>query len=547
MQDINQYRILIVDDSKINIDILVEALKKNYRLGAAINGHKALEYAKTNQPDLILLDILMPGMDGFEVCRKLKEDQKTKDIPVIFITAIDGTNNKKKGFEIGAIDYITKPFEIAEVKARVKTHLTLRNTQKEIQNQNIQLEEKINERTEQLTRANGQIQQVQKMQALGTLSGGIAHDFNNILSAIIGYSELSMYDAPEGSPVPKRMERILQACQRAKELVEQILTLSRLNKTELQPVQPHLIVKEVLKLLEATLPATIEIRKKINSNSYTIMANSIQVHQILMNLCTNASHAMRGKKIGILDVSLDTLLVDENSIGKKLNLKPGQYIRIVVGDTGHGMDKGTMARIFDPYFTTKEKGEGTGLGLSVVQGIVENYSGAINVYSEAGQGTTFQIFLPLIGTNLPFINKDRPPMPTGDERILLVDDEKLLVESCREILVKIGYDVVPKNSSLAALDDFRNNPEKFDLVITDMTMPKMTGVDLVREIKNIRSDIPVIICTGFSELITAEIAKNLGVNKLLMKPFFSNELAAVIREVLDSEKIQEEGQAKENE
>jgi PAS domain S-box-containing protein len=387
-------------------------------------------------------------------------------------------------------------------------------------------------------RLEDQLFQAQKMEAIITLAGGIAHDFNNILYAIIGYTELAIDDAAQHSMLHSNLQQVLGAANRAKELVNQILTFSRQKEQERRPIQITPIVGEIIRFLRATIPTTIEIYKKVPSDLGMVMADPTQIHQVIMNLCTNAAHAMR-EKGGVLNVEIDQVEIDSDYYARHLDIAPGTYQRLAVGDTGHGMPSEVIERIFEPYFTTKEPGEGSGLGLAVVHGIVKSHDGATTVYSEPGKGTTFNIFLPLIKRAVPIVSVDTQSPVTGTERILFVDDELTIVEIGKQMLERLGYRVETRTSSSEALDLFHAGPEKFDLVITDMTMPVMTGADLAKELMKIRENIPIIICTGFSELITEEQSKSMGIRALMTKPILRKRLAETVRDVLD-ESIMEE-------
>ncbi|MBW2020218.1 MAG: PAS domain S-box protein [Deltaproteobacteria bacterium] len=377
-----------------------------------------------------------------------------------------------------------------------------------------------------------QLQHAQRMEAIGTLAGGIAHDFNNILSAIIGNAQLALDDLSGPSSVRYSFEQILEASYRATKLVKQILAFSRQHEHERRPVQLNSIVKETLKLLRASLPSTINIRQNIQSDAGVVFADPTQIHQVLMNLCTNAAHAMR-ENGGVLEVSLVNVDLDAEAVVGHPDLKPGPCLRLTVRDTGHGMDRAVMERIFDPYFTTKGKGEGTGLGLALVHGIVKSHGGAINVHSELGKGTTFHIFLPRLERDAIMEAEVLAPLPKGNERILFVDDEEVLVDVGERMLERLGYKVIASTNSIEALEIFHANPDKFDLVITDQTMPNMTGTELAKGLMRIRPDIPIILCTGFSETITAEKARAMGIREFVLKPIVIDKIAATIRNVLD--------------
>ncbi len=379
-----------------------------------------------------------------------------------------------------------------------------------------------------------ELRQAQKMEAIGTLSGGIAHDFNNILTAIIGYTEISRHRLPDGSPLCETLDQVLKAGQRAKDLVKQILTFSRQSEQEREPVQVKPVVEEVLKLVRSSLPSTIEIRQRIEikPGEGIIFSAPSQIHQVLMNLCANAAHAMRGQD-GVLSVNVSRLEIDRLA-PPPCGLKPDTYILIAVSDTGHGMDAAVMERIFDPYFTTKEPGEGTGMGLATVQGIVKGHGGAVDVYSEPGKGTSFKVYLPMVSeTVTPCEAEVVDEIAFGSERILFVDDEKALAELGKEMLESMGYKVTSRTGSLEALETFRSAPNEFDLVITDMTMPVITGVELCRKCKALRPDIPVILCTGFSDPLIGTKPEELGICEVLLKPYEVISLTRAIRKALD--------------
>ncbi len=386
---------------------------------------------------------------------------------------------------------------------------------------------------EEKKKLEAQLQQAQKMESIGTLAGGIAHDFNNILSPIILYAEMVLEDISEDSPLRFSIEEIYRASLRAKDLVKQILTFSHQAEQEKIPLKISPIVKEALKLLRASLPSTIEIRQNIEVKDSVVLADPTQIHQILMNLCTNAAHSMRDRG-GVLEVSLVDVVLHSDDIDHPGDLDPGQYTKLTVSDTGHGIEPAIMERIFDPYFTTQEKGKGTGLGLSVVHGIVNTHGGHISVYSEPGKGARFDVFLPLFDSadiKAEIISLDK--LAAGDEHILLVDDEKVVVDVVQQMLERLGYQVTVRTSSIEALEVFRASKDKFDLVITDLTMPNMTGDKLAGELMNIRPDIPIIICTGFSEKMSKERAEALGIKGLLMKPIVKSDLAKTVRELID--------------
>jgi PAS domain S-box-containing protein len=386
------------------------------------------------------------------------------------------------------------------------------------------------------------LRQAQKMEAIGTLAGGIAHDFNNILAAIMGFAEISQLSLPEDNTVRLHLDEVLKASYRAKSLVNQILTFSRQKECETKPIRIAVIVKEAIKMLRATLPSTIKIVQAVDTSTGAIVADPTQIHQIMMNLCTNAAHAME-KSGGTLTVSLRDIYFNQEMAIHSPDLQEGEYVELIVKDSGHGIEPQILERIFDPYFTTKELGKGTGMGLSVVHGIVKTYNGAVTVKSEEGRGTTFQILIPKAKGREDHQRGKQKKISAGSERILFVDDEKILVDIAKKMLEKIGYRVTTRTSSVEALEAFKARPLDYDLLVTDMTMPNMTGDQLAEEIMKIRPGLPVILCTGYSAMITPETAVGKGIQQLLEKPLSIKELSASIRMVLDNKKGDEEEKA----
>ncbi len=380
-----------------------------------------------------------------------------------------------------------------------------------------------------------QLRQAQKMEAIGTLAGGIAHDFNNILTAIIGFSELGLLRPALDAATRKDLDQIHQAGLRAKELVKQILTFSRQGEQDFQPLHIQPAVKEALKLLRSSIPTTITFEQDIVDEGGLVIADPSQIHQVVMNLCTNAYHAMRDLG-GTLTVSLRPVVLTAQDTRDKESLKPGPYLRLTVGDSGKGIKRKHLERVFEPYFTTKKKGEGTGLGLSLVHGIVRSVGGYISVYSEEGRGTTFQVYLPTLSED-EVANDDevtgRPQLPLGKEHILIVDDEESIVDMEGQMLRSLGYQVTSFTDPLQAKVAVLAKPLAFDLVITDMNMPNLSGLDLVEYVKEARPDMPIIISTGFSERINSKAAHKYGVKKVIMKPLVLHELAQVVRSALD--------------
>jgi len=376
-----------------------------------------------------------------------------------------------------------------------------------------------------------QLRRSQKMEAIGTLAGGIAHDFNNILTGILGYGQLAQMKLDPESEVHTDLKEVLQSANRAKSLIQQILAVGRSQEQERQPMQLKYIVKEAIKFLKSTLPSTIEIQEKWDQDIGIIDADPTQMHQVVMNLCTNAGYAME-KDGGILEVSLQN--EELRMKNEELGLEPGPYLKLSVSDTGYGIAPEIREKIFDPYFTTKERGEGTGIGLSVVHGIVAQHGGDITVESEPGKGSAFHIYLPLTQAeeDQPQV-KEETPLPKGTERVLFIDDEATLARMGKEMLSGLGYDVTAMTDSLEALALFRQDPKQFDLIITDTTMPHMPGDILAHKMMQIRPDIPIIICTGHSKRISPEKAEEMGIKGFLMKPPAMRDLADMVRKALD--------------
>ena len=638
--------VLIVDDMPENLELLSGLLVDNgFKVRAAIDGKTAIKAVETKQPDLILLDIQMPDMDGYEVCRILRNSRKTIDIPIIFISGLEETEAKVRAFEAGGVDYITKPFQVEEVIARVKTHLSLQKLKKN-------LEDMVEQRTSKLTRlasafeqiAEGVIitdpggmieytnpafekitgysnlevtgktsailhsrkhgeeihqnlwktildgktwsgrikdkkkdgsfisldvtiapiynddieilgyvsitrdvtdqlkiesmlRQAQKMEAIGTLAGGIAHDFNNILSVILGYSEMGIDDdVTDISEMKDYMLQVFDSAIRAKDLVAQILAFSRQTEQTKGSVKVISMVKEVAKFLKASLPSTIRIKLNLNAKNDTILADPTQIHQVLMNLCTNAWHAMK-EKGGELKINVDTVIPDSNLKIIYPELEAASYIRIEVNDTGYGIKKEDLESIFIPYFTTKDQGEGTGLGLAVVHGIVTGFKGSIHVRSILGEGTTFEVFFPVYDEeeiNEKEKKEKYTSLPKGDETILFIDDEAAIIKIGKISLKSLGYNVIHETDPIKGLELYRKDMDIIDLVITDKTMPKLNGFELAAKIKALRNDVPIILCTGFCDETDVAMCKKSGISDLIMKPIDRKKIATTIRNVLDA-------------
>ncbi len=643
-------KILVIDDeSAIRQSFTYYLEDMEFLVQTAENGRIGLELIEKDLPDLVLSDLRMPEMDGFEVLKHCKKI--APDMPVIVISGANRIDEAVAALRLGAWDYLIKPLkdltilghavekalerarllhenkahqEHLEVLVQERTndlesafeelkkserkyralfkktndaifiakkdtgqfidanksaliltgHTLIELKQKTIRDvlhaegyeqfQKIVISNKAVEMGQvsyarpdgtkrigivslvpmnedsiiviarDITRSveiEDQLRQAQKMEAIGTLAGGIAHDFNNILTAIMGYSELCLLEAGEEDPIRHKVEAIYRSGERAKELVFQILSFSRSDEQITVPVRMDLILKETLKLLRPAIPSSIDIELRIDTKS-SVMGEPTRLHQIVMNLCTNAYQAMSGTD-GTLNISLDILEMTEET-ALLHDLSPGPYVALTVSDNGSGMSPETTSRIFDPYFTTKDKGKGTGMGLAVVHGIINNHGGAITVKSEIGNGAEFKVYLPATKDAGDDIKEVKSNLPSGDESILLVDDEIDIVKIEEEILESLGYDVVSTIDAEKALSFFLTDPERFDLVISDMTMPKLNGIKLAEKIKEINPKIKFIICSGYSEHLTEQNCHDKGVEGYITKPITMHKLVETVRNVLDS-------------
>jgi signal transduction histidine kinase len=558
-------KLLVVDDNQQN-QYMAEVLLGNsgYRVELASNGSEALKQARKDPPDLVLADILMPVMDGFALCREWKLDDQLKSIPFIFYTATyTDAEDEQFALSLGADRFLVKPIStevlvstIGEVLNQSATnhssfseHLVpednvylkkynqtlinkLEDKVADLETANRRLENEIRERqrTEEEKRClERQLIQSQKMEAIGTLAGGIAHDFNNILMVIMGLVDVASIRLHKGMSTETYLQEITKACNRAKDLVSQILTFSRKTEIKKGPVNVKSVVDEVLKMLRSSMPSTIEIRHSLESNSL-IMASPTQIHQVLMNLVTNACQAIQTGE-GMIEITLTDVEVDDSS---HFGVLPGKYLKIEVSDTGVGMSEEQLEHIFDPYYTTKQKGEGTGLGLSVVHGIVAQSGGKIIARSEIKKGSTFSVFFPRIVSKIIAKTTDAELPKGGQEHIVLIDDESIQVETSTEFLKTLGYRVTAFQDSKRAFEYIKSNPQTVNLVVTDITMPGLPGDRLTQELQQSHPDIPVILCTGFNDRLSEQLAEEIGAKAFLMKPFDLRGLSITIRRVLDN-------------
>ncbi len=517
--------IMIVEDNATVAEDCCESLKAlGYDVTAIVaSGEECIEKVYAEPPDAVLMDIhLRDEMDGIEAAERI---QGRFDIPVVFLSAYSDRGLIERANRVGSFGYLVKPFNERALYATLEMAIYKGKVEKERK-----------QAEKDRAKLEDQLRQSQKMESIGTLAGGIAHEFNNILGIIVGNTELALNDVPEWNQARHNLGEVMKASLRARDVVKQILDFSRQRKQESKPIRITPVWEESLKLLRASIPTTVEILQNFSAHDDTIRGDTAQIRQILMNLCANAAHAMR-EKGGVLEVSLENIELNQDAPALHPDLTAGNYVLLTVSDTGHGIAPEIVGRIFDPYFTTKKVGEGTGMGLSVALGIVSNHGGAIRVESGRGQGSTFQVFLPLLPeeANLESEVEAETIMPLlkGNERVLFVDDEKALTDLAERVLSHCGYHVTVRTSSVEALEAFRAEPDKFDLVVTDMTMPNMTGMDLSQELLRLRPDISIILCTGFSDMVTEEKAKQMGIKAFVMKPVALRKIAQTIRQVLD--------------
>ena len=490
----------------------------------AHDGEEGIKIFRELRPDIILTDLRLPKIDGLQVISIIKEE--SPDTPVIVVSGMGTMDDAIKSLKLGTWDYLTKPITDMKLLGHsVSKCLERARLIKENKRYQNHLEEEVKKRTAEL-------HQAQKLEAIGTLAGGIAHDFNNILGAIIGYTDLALLEL-EGCKkgMEEKLLQIKKAGNRAKDLVAQILTFSRKSQSERMSIELSPIIKEALKLLRAGIPTTIDINQHIENDLLQVLADPTEIHQVIMNLCTNSVHAMKDERGGI-DVSLSAIVIDDQQAQRIPKIKTGKYVKLSIHDTGCGMDQEMINHIFDPFFTTKEKGKGTGMGLSVVHGIVSDMGGTIIVNSTPGLGSTISVFFPVSTSQTKTEESVVVSLPKGSERILLVDDEPELVVIGERLLKYLGYSVESFNSSETAIKIFRARPDDFDLIITDQTMPGMPGTELAQNALQVRHNIPIILCTGYSSIITEKNIPQYGIKGYLMKPLSIHKLANEVRRVL---------------
>lgn len=540
-------KILVVDDERFHLNVIIDLLSDDHKVLVAKSGERALEIAASEPPpDLILLDILMPGMDGYEVCKQLKADEKTAAIPVIFLTVKRDVTDETHGFNLGAVDYITKPFSPPIVKARVATHLNLNRALRELANQNEQLELKVDERTQEIIIAQQKSEhlqlrllQAQKMSAIGQLTGGVAHDFNNILSGIMGFTALALENiaSDRESELAEYLNHIHHAGEQASELVKQLLAFSRGTPSKAQSIKLTRLVNGALKLLRPLLPSTINLEIHLDDDAPAILIDEIQMHQIIMNLCINARDAMNGN--GALKITLqygNAVTAKCSACHEPVN---GNFVELVVVDNGAGMDAALIENIFEPFFSTKEVTKGTGIGLSVVNDIIHRHQGHIVVEAAPGKGTTFRLLFPPATITEVDIDPstlngdDTARLAMAENHILLVDSDASVVFLLKELLEATGYRVTIANNGVKALQAVMLHPDMFDLLITDQTMSGMTGMALASAVLDNNINLPVILCS-ICDLPNAVR----GVERVLVKPLHNEQLIQVVQELLSLNQIE---------
>ncbi len=540
--------VILVDDTPANLRLLSELLKKQgYEIRAFVSGVLALEAVANDPPDLIILDINMPEMNGYEVCERLKASDTLRDIPIIFISALDETSDKIKGFNAGGVDYITKPFQAEEVYARVKTHLELCRLRKELQKHNQILEIKVQERTSEYLEANEKLKkeieerirlekeliQSQKMEAIGRLAGGVAHDFNNLLMVIGSCSDFALKRLAQDDPVRQEIEEIKNAGVRATSLTRQLLAFSRRQVTQPQILNMNELIEGMCNMLYRLIGEDIELIINLYPSIRPIKADPGQLEQILLNLAVNSRDAM--PKGGSLTIETASVYLDENEVFKYVDNQPGTYIMLAVSDTGCGIPPFIQEKIFDPFFTTKEPGKGTGLGLSTVFGIVTQNEGIIKVASETDRGTTFRIFLPYVDESIlpSHLDQDLEDSHENNETIMVVEDDLATRTVIKRILQDRGYTILDAKDGIEALHIFKNYEKSIHLILTDVIMPGLSGRELYEQIRSFNSKARVLFISGYTDdaIVQHGVLEN-GI-AFLQKPISPIDIIRKVREVLD--------------
>ncbi|MFQ5469158.1 MAG: response regulator [Gammaproteobacteria bacterium] len=510
--------VLVVEDDIYSRRVLVSYLAGHgYDVVEAENGLEALSILESSIPDIILMDAIMPEMDGYEACQRITNNQKTEDIPILILTMLDDGESISRGFEVGAIDYIPKPYNWPLLFYRMKNIIDRIRAERD--RKRIEL----------------QLRQVQKIEAIGRLTGGIAHDFNNVLASVLGYTELALekYGSDSDEKLSIYLNEIYQSGRRAQVMVDKMLTFCRQGDDSPLPfIDVSEVVSDIISIMKPILPSRIELTVSVEGRLPKILANPVELEQVIMNLCINARDAVEGEgRIGISVASRHNVHRQCSSCGQMIS---GEYVEICVEDDGEGIPQATAGRLFDPYFTTKEVGKGSGMGLSVVHGIVHDTNGHIVLDSER-EGARFLLYFPA-HHDLPDNHLEEDETISGfqsgsGEHVLVVDDEPSLARFLSDLLQSNHYRVTVENDSLQALNAFVENPDAYDLVVTDQTMPGLSGDEMIKKMFELRPDLPVILCTGFSETIDEDKAYKMGISGFFMKPVPSHELLNKISEI----------------
>lgn len=554
--------ILIVEDNGILAADLQDMLTGlGYGvLEPAACGEEAVFVASARRPDLILMDIKLAGeMSGIAAAAQIGA---VSDIPIVYLTSYSQESVLQQAKATAPYGYLVKPVSERDLAATLEMAICkhaldrrLRESEAALQRMNDNLEALVRERTAELEAANEslraeiaerkraeeernrieqQLHHVQKMEALGTLAGGIAHDFNNILATILGQTELALCNLPKGASSRQNLAMIQKACSRAKDLAEGILSFSRRREGKFEPLSLDTLLKDAVRLLKASIPSTVKIRQDVHpaAKEAKVLGNLSQIHQVIMNLGLNARHAMR-EAGGSLGIRLDCIEAGPELGALHPAIQPaGRYLRLSVSDTGHGIEPSIIEKIFDPFFTTKKPSEGTGMGLAIAYGIVKSHGGVISVSSEVGKGTTFSVYLQKCEVGSPGVRKGNGRLSKGKGCILLVDDETDIIQTAEGLLKQLGYEVIADSDSERALETFKRDSQRFHLVITDQTMPRLVGTELAREIKQIRPHLPIVLCTGFGHDFKPEEIEKTEFAGLLAKPFTMKDLSATVRSAL---------------
>jgi signal transduction histidine kinase len=509
-------RVLIVDDDRDFADALAEYLSDaGYQIEFADDAGFAVERVKAFAPQVVLVDLRLAAASGIALIGELTDSHP--HLLCVLVTAYADVDSAIAALRHRAYDFLRKPLVLSELEATLERAFDRLHLEAE------------RERCEALRRElEAQRSQFQRLETISTLAGGFAHQFNNLLTPLMGYAYMALGNVPADSVAASEIEEVIYAGSRAANLVQEIVAFSRQGDDEVVPVRYDTAVKEAVARLRRSIPPSITVFEEIGGDDATVLGSPGQIQQMVMNLLINAQQAM-AENGGVLRVALDSCHIDREAAKSYRRLDKGVYLHLTISDTGHGMDPATQERIFDPYFTTREVGEGSGLGLSVAHGIVTGRGGEILVESEVGKGTTVHVYWPRIVPELAEVEAQQSAIPRGHERILYVDDEPAIVAMQQELLNRLGYQVTTTTSSVQALEMFRAQPEGFDLVITDQMMPQMSGDALAQELLSLRPGLPIVVLTGYTEPLAAERYHRMGIESLLQKPASLRELADAIR------------------